>query len=66
MVGNLLTALVVGIAILVIWWAGTYFIGAFGAPPLFAKIWNGLFVLLAVIFVVNFLMSLAGHGFIVW
>jgi hypothetical protein len=64
MVHQLLVVLIVGIAIAVVWWGGTYFIGLLKAPPVALMIWNGLFVLLAIIFVVNFLMSLVGHGFL--
>jgi hypothetical protein len=64
MVHNLLVLLVVGIACLLIWWGGKYFIGQLSAPPIAAKLWDGLFVLLALVFAVNFLLSLVGYGFI--
>jgi len=66
MVHSLLVVLIIGIACLLIWWVGKYFIGALSAPAIAMTLWNGLFVLLALIVAVNFLLSLVGYGFIRW
>lgn len=61
---TLLVLLIVGICILLIWWAGKYFLGQFGAPAVALKVWDGLFVLLGIIFIINLLLSFVGHPFI--
>jgi hypothetical protein len=66
LVHSLLFVLVVGICILAIWWVGNYFIGTLSAPPVASKIWNGLFVLLGLFVVVNFLMGLTGRPLVEW
>lgn len=61
LVHDLFIFLLIGICVCLIWWAGNWFIGKAGGPPLAGTIWTGLFVLVALIVVINFLMSLAGH-----
>lgn len=61
MVRQLLVMLVVGICVLVVWLMGRFFLTKFGAPPIAMTIWNGLFVLLGGIVIINFLLSLIGH-----
>ncbi len=63
-VHTLLALLIVGLCILVVWWLGKYFLTEFGAPALAMKVWNGLFILLGGIFVINVLLSLVGHPLI--
>jgi len=66
MVNQLMFVLVVGICVLLIWWVGRWFITKLGAPPITMTIWNGLFILLELIVIVNFLLGLVGHPFIKW
>lgn len=58
--------LLVGICVLLIWWVGTWFIGKLAAPPIVRTIWDGLFVLCALIVIINFVLGLGGHAFISW
>lgn len=65
-VNQLLFVLVVGICVLLIWWVGKWFIVKLGAPPIAMTIWNGLFILLGLFVVVNFLLGLVGYPVIRW
>ena len=51
---------------LILWGLGRYFFPRMGMPPMGMLIWNGLFVLIAAIIVINFLAGMAGHPFIRW
>jgi len=51
---------------LILWWLGRFFFPKFGMPPLGMQIWDGLFIFIAAIVVINFLAGLAGHAFIAW
>lgn len=66
LIHGLLFVLLVGICVLLIWWAGTWFIGKLGAPAIVRTIWDGLFVLVGLVVIINFIMGLGGHAFIVW
>jgi hypothetical protein len=56
--------LVIAVCALIVWWLGNMAGKAFSAPAIAFTVWNGLFILLGAIVVINFLMSLIGHGFI--
>ncbi len=62
----LLYALLIGICVGLIWWVGTWFISKLGGPPMAMTIWNGLFILIGLIIVINFLLGLGGRSFIHW
>ena len=62
----LLFVLIVGICVLAIWWVGTWFIGKLGAPSIVRTIWDGLFILVGLVVVINFLLGIGGHAFIAW
>lgn len=64
LIRRLFILLVVGLAAGVIWWGGCYFIRVLSAPLWALTAWDGLFVLLAIVIVVNFLLSLVGKSFI--
>lgn len=66
MVNQLLFVLIIGICILVVWWLGRWFITQLGAPAIVMTVWNGLFILLGGICVINFLLGLVGRPFIRW
>ena len=66
LIHNLLFILVVGICVLAIWWVGTWFIGKLGAPGIVRTVWDGLFILVGLVVVINFLLGLTGHAFIAW
>ncbi len=63
---SLLCVLIIGLAALAIWWVGNYFLKVFTAPPAAAKIWEGLFILLGLFVVVNFLLGLVGYPLVAW
>jgi hypothetical protein len=65
-ISGLLYFLLVGICVLAIWWVGTWFIGKLGAPGIVLNLWDGLFILVALFVVINFLLGLAGHPLVTW
>lgn len=64
LVHQLFVVLIIGICVALIWAVGRWFIQKLNAPPLVMTIWNGFFILVGLIVVVNFLLSLTGHGFV--
>lgn len=66
LIHQLLIVLIVGICVAIVWALGRWFIMKFAVPGVVMTCWNALFLLLGAIFVINFLMSLAGHPFITW
>lgn len=66
LINGLLLVLVVGICVLLIWWVGTWVITKLGAPAIVRTIWDGLFILVGLVVVINFLMGLVGHPFVQW
>lgn len=65
-INQVLTLLLFGIATVVLYLMGRWFATRPKVPPVVLQIWNGGFVLLGGIIIINFLMGLAGHGFIKW
>jgi hypothetical protein len=65
-INSFLTLLIVGVCLLLIWLAGRWVCGKTAAPPIVLTCWTGLFGLVGLIVVINFLMSLVGHGFITY
>lgn len=63
---ELLMFLLVGICVAAIWWVGRWFITRMALPAVAMTIWSGIFLLVGLIVLVNFLMGLGGHSFIVW
>ena len=63
-INALLTLLVIGVCVGLIWAFGRWIIQKFAAPPAVMVCRNGLFLFLGLIFVINFLVSLTGHPFI--
>lgn len=66
MVNLLVFVLIIGICLLIVWWLGRYFLTKFGAPGIFLTCWNGLFVLLGGLCLINFLLGLVGKPFVRW
>lgn len=64
LVHSLFVVLIIGLCVALIWAAGRWFIQKLAAPALVMTIWNGFFLLVGLIVVVNFLLSLTGHPFI--
>jgi hypothetical protein len=64
LVQSLLMILIVGICLGLVYWFGKWFLGQIGAPGIALTIWTGLFILILLIVVINFLLGLGGHGFI--
>jgi len=63
---QLLTLLIVGICAGVVYAMGWWFAKRQSIPAIVLTIWNGLFVLVGGIIIINFLLSLTGNGFIKW
>lgn len=64
LVRQLLVFLIVMVCALLIWAAGRWAIGALKAPPHALTVWNGLFIFLGLLVVINFLLSLVGYPII--
>ena len=65
-ISGLLWLLLVCICLGLIYWVGTWFIGKIGAPAIALTVWQGIFILLGLVIVINFVMGLGGHSFISW
>jgi len=66
---QLITLLIIGICVGIVYAMGYWFFNRpsiAGKAPIAMTIWNGLFVLVGGIVIINFLLSLGGHGFIKW
>lgn len=66
MAHNIFTIFIFILIGLILWALGRFFFPKLGMPALGMTVWDGLFVLIAVIVVINFLAGLAGHPFIQW
>lgn len=66
LINQLVTVLLIALCLGVIYAIGWYFFREPPAPALAMKVWNGLFILLIGLAIVNFLLGLAGHQFIKW
>ena len=51
---------------LILWWLGRTFFPKLGMPAIGMQVWDGLFLLIAAVVIINFLAGLAGHPFISW
>jgi len=49
-----------------LWGLGRYFFPRLGMPPKGMLVWDGLFVLIAVVAIINFLATMAGHPLVAW
>jgi hypothetical protein len=65
-ISQLLRLLLYVICFGLIYWVGRWFIGKLGLPDPAQLIWSGIFILIGVVIAINFLLSLAGRGFIDW
>jgi len=66
LVHNLLILLVVVICVAAIYFVGKWFLQRLTAGPTALMVWDGVFILIGLIFVINFLLSLIGRPFIQW
>lgn len=63
--GSAILSLLIWLVVLgLIYWIITWVLGQIGLPEPFGKIIHVVLVLLVAIFLINALLSLAGHGFI--
>jgi hypothetical protein len=60
-VNGLLTLLLAGVCLGLIYAVGKWFIGKFGLPELVGTCWSGLFLLILLCVVINFVMGMGGH-----
>lgn len=63
---NILVVFCIILIGLIVWQLGRYFFPKLGAPAIVITVWDGLFVLIGAVAVINFLASLMGHPFITW
>ena len=66
LIHQLFVVLIIGICALALWAAGRWIITKLAAPGIVMTVWTGFFLLLGLIVVLNFLLSLIGHGFIAY
>ena len=66
LIHGLFLVLIIGICVAIIWGVGRWIITKITAAPTVMAVWNGFFILVGAIVVVNFLMSLVGHGFMAY
>jgi hypothetical protein len=66
LVHSLFFFLIIGICVAAIWWVGRWFFVKLALPAVAMTIWTGLFILIGLIVLINFLLSLTGHPFIRW
>lgn len=57
---------IVALCLAIVWWLGKMAFPKLGVPVLGLQIWDGFFILLIAVAVLNFLMGLIGHQFIPW
>lgn len=65
-INQLVTLLIYGICVGLIYAAGLWFFRRPSIPPIAITIWNGLFILLGLVIILNFLLGLGGKQFIEW
>jgi hypothetical protein len=58
--------LIIMLCAAVVYGIGWYFFKDPPMPPLVMKVWNGFFILVGGLIIVNFLMSVADRPFIKW
>jgi hypothetical protein len=66
MVRQLLVVLIIGICVLIVWYMGKWVITKLGALPIVMTVWNGLFILLGGIVIINFLLGMVDRPLIRW
>jgi hypothetical protein len=66
LIHGLLMLLIVAVCLLLVWYFGKWVLGKLGAPDIALTIWTGLFGLVGLIIVLNFLLGLGGHPFITY
>jgi hypothetical protein len=66
LVHNALVFFIIILCLLIVWALGHFGFPKVKAPGFVIMVWDGIWCLLAAILVINFLMSLIGHGFIKW
>lgn len=64
MINTLIYVLVIGACLCLIYWLGKFLMTKFSAPPMFATAWMVLFVVIAVLFLINFLLTLIGRPWV--
>lgn len=64
LIHTLVYVLVIGACLCLIYWLGNFLIGKFGAPPMVATAWTVIFVVIAVLFLINFLLMLIDRPWI--
>jgi hypothetical protein len=64
LVHDLLAVFIIGLCVGIVYALGRWFIQKLAAPPIAMTIWNGFFILVLAIVIINFLLGLTGHGFI--
>jgi hypothetical protein len=64
LIHQLVLFLIIGICVAAIWAVGRWFIVKLALPPIAMTIWSGIFIILGLVVLINFLLGMTGHGFI--
>lgn len=66
MIHSVFVVLILAVCLVMLWYAGDWCFKKMGVPAIVLTIWTGLFLLIALVVVLNFLLGLIGHGFITY
>jgi hypothetical protein len=66
LVHQLMVVLIIAVCAAIVWALGRWVAAKLAAPAVVMTVWNGLFLFVGAICVINFLLGLAGHPFIAW
>jgi RsiW-degrading membrane proteinase PrsW (M82 family) len=65
LIHQIFVVLILSVCLVMLWFAGDWCFKKMGVPAIALTIWMGLFLLIALVVVLNFLMGLIGHSFLV-
>lgn len=64
LIHSVFVILILAICLVILWFAGDWCFKKMGVPAIVLTIWVAFFLLIGLVVVLNFLLSLIGHGFI--
>ena len=66
LVHALLWLLLVAICLGLIYGAGVWFIAALTGSAMARKVWDGIFIILGLVVIINFILGIGGHPLFSW
>lgn len=64
LIHDVFVVLIIAVCLAIVWWLGNLIFTKMGVPAVVLTVWMIFFILIVAIIVINFLLSLVGHGFI--